>query len=57
MKPPRLKIGAGYRQTASPSGERLGRLLSFFHWDERTSAVFHFFKGRLTVLPRTFPMQ
>jgi hypothetical protein len=57
MKPPRLKIGAGYRQTASPSAERLGRLVSFFHWDERTSAVFHFFKGRLTVLPRTFPMQ
>jgi hypothetical protein len=29
------------------------RLLFFFRWDGRIPADFHFFKGRLTVPPRT----
>ena len=49
--------GVGWLPDPSNMLPVLGRLLSFFRWYGRTLADFHFFKGRLTVLPRTFHTQ
>ncbi len=49
--------GVGWLPAPSDALSGLGRLLAFFRWDGRTSADFHFFKGHLTVQPRTFHTQ